>query len=234
VRGAAYRAFRVPTLNEYYRPFRVGTVNTLANPGLKKETLTGGELGTEITRGAVSFKATGFFNELEDAVGNVTLSSAPGAITRQRQNLDTVRVRGVELSGEWRVAPRLETRLSYQWSEAEVTAARAQPSLVGRTLAQAPEHKATASLNWDAPWQMRVRALARYTSEQFDDDENQLVLREATTADMQVERPFGVHVVVFAAVENIFDERVVTSRSVAGLLTYDAPRWARGGVRWTW
>ena len=234
VRGAAYRAFRVPTLNEYYRPFRVGTVNTLANPRLRKETLTGGELGTEITRGRVSFDMTGFVNELEDAVGNVTLSSAPGAITRQRQNLDTVRVRGVEVGGKWRLTSVLDARLSYQWSEAEVTAARAQPSLVGRTLAQAPEHKATASLAWDAPQRVRVRALARYTSEQFDDDENQLVLREATTVDLQAERSFGAHVVIFAMVENVFDERVVTSRSPTGLLTYDAPRWVRGGVRWTW
>ncbi|ATC63794.1 TonB-dependent receptor [Nibricoccus aquaticus] len=244
VRGAVYRAFRVPTLNEYYRPFRVGTVNTLANADLKRETLTGGEVGTEFTRGAWRLEATGFWNELEDAVGNVTLSTNPALTTRQRQNLDTVRVSGVELGAGWRVVEALELRAGYLWSDAEVTEARAQASLVGKRLAQAPEHKATASVDWRAPGGLNVRVAGRYTSEQFEDDENALVLREAVTVDLRVEKSWrvraregrraGLRLTVFAAVENVFDEDVVTSRSATGLLTYDAPRWVRGGVRVAW
>src|SRR4029079_9501389 len=41
LRASAYRGFRAPTLNELYRPFRVGNVETLANPDLRQETLTG-------------------------------------------------------------------------------------------------------------------------------------------------------------------------------------------------
>jgi outer membrane receptor protein involved in Fe transport len=242
VRGAVYRAFRVPTLNEYYRPFRVGTVNTLANAALRPETLTGGEIGAELTQGAVTLEATGFWNEIEDAVGNVTLSTTPGATTRQRQNLDTVRVRGAELSAGWRLGETVALRASYLWSDSEVTEARAQASLVGKRLAQAPEHKATASVTWSAPQQVKVRALVRYTGEQFEDDENRLVLGEAVTADVLVERAFGGRaggrggrtLMVFAAVENVFDAEVETSRSAAGLVSYDGPRWVRGGVRVAW
>jgi outer membrane receptor protein involved in Fe transport len=234
LRTAAYRAFRVPTLNEYYRPFRVGTVNTLANATLAVETLTGAELGGEFSAGPVRLEATGFVNELRDAVGNVTLSSTPSAITRQRQNLDEVRVSGVELSARWQALTVLELRASYLWNDTEVTAARAQPTLVGKRLAQVPVHKFTASALWNAPGGFRVSALLRGTSQQFDDDENRLSLRAATTVDFQVERALGERASGFVAVENAFNERVVTSRSTAGLFTYDAPRWVRGGVRWSW
>jgi outer membrane receptor protein involved in Fe transport len=241
VRGAVYRAFRVPTLNEYYRPFRVGMVNTLANAALRRETLTGGEVGAEFTRGAVTLEATGFWNELEDAVGNVTLSASPGATTRQRQNLDTVWVRGAELSAGWRVGDTVVLRASYLWSDSEVTEAQAQASLVGKRLAQAPEHKATASVTWRAPGGVELRGAGRYTGEQFEDDENGLVLREAVVADVSVEKTWalrgggaGARLTVFAACENVFDVEVETSRSAAGLGTYDAPRWVRGGVRVGW
>jgi hypothetical protein len=35
-------------------------------------------------------------------------------------------------------------------------------------------------------------------------------------------------------VENVFDAEVETSRSAAGLVSYDGPRWVRGGVRVAW
>jgi outer membrane receptor protein involved in Fe transport len=234
LRTAAYQAFRLPTLNEYYRPFRVGAENTLANAALEVETLAGAELGGEFTAGPVRLEATGFLNELRDAVGNVTLSSTPTLITRQRQNIDAIRVHGLELGARWQAHRSLEVRASYLWSEAEVTKARAQPSLVGKRLAQVPVHKFTLGATWAAPAGFAVRTLLRGTSQQFEDDENRLSLRAATTVDFQVERALGRGLSAFAAVDNAFNERVATSRSTAGLLTYDAPRWVRGGVRWLW
>ncbi len=244
VRGAVYRAFRVPTLNEYYRPFRVGTVNTLANARLRRETLTGGEVGAEFSRGVWRVEATGFVNELEDAVGNVTLSTTPGLTTRQRQNLDTVWVRGAEISASWRVGEAVELRVGYLWSEAEVTEARAQASLVGKRLAQAPENKAVASVDWRAPGDVEVRVAGRWVGEQFEDDENVLVLREAVTADVRVEKRWrvrarsevnaGAELAVFLVCENVFDAEVETGRSAAGLVSYDAQRWVSGGVRVAW
>ncbi len=233
-RTAVYQAFRLPTLNEYYRPFRVGTANTLANAALEVETLTGAELGGDYSAGPVRFEATGFLNELRDAVGNVTLSSTPTLITRQRQNIDAIRVHGLELGARWQAHRTLEVRANYLWSEAKVEEARAQPSLVGKRLAQVPLHKFTLGATWSAPGRLEVRTLLRGTSQQFEDDENRLSLRAATTVDFQVERAFGKGVSAFAAVDNAFNERVATSRSTAGLITYDAPRWVRGGVRWLW
>ena len=47
VRASAQEAFRVPTLNEFYRPFRQGTTVVEANPDLRTEHNTSGEIGME-------------------------------------------------------------------------------------------------------------------------------------------------------------------------------------------
>jgi outer membrane receptor protein involved in Fe transport len=231
VRGAAYQAFRVPTLNEYYRPFRVGTVNTLANASLREEILTGGEAGVDFTCGNLKVEATGFLNRLENAVGNITLNTAPSLTTRQRQNIDEVRIHGAELAADWNPRTTLGVRVSYLWSESDVIEAPMQPALVGKRLAQTPEHKITGSVSWRPSHEWDARISARYVSEQFDDDENQLPLREAISVDLRVQRRLGTAWVVFVSVDNLFAENVETSRSPAGLFTYDSPRWMRGGVR---
>ena len=45
VRGSAYKGFRAPTLNEFYRGFRVGNTQTNPNEALLPERLTGGDGG---------------------------------------------------------------------------------------------------------------------------------------------------------------------------------------------
>ena len=71
IRGAAYQAFRAPTLNELYRQFRVQNVVTLANPGLGPERLTGGEVGLDYSLHVGWLLAvTGFWNALQDPIAN--------------------------------------------------------------------------------------------------------------------------------------------------------------------
>ena len=45
VRGSAYKGFRAPTLNEFYRGFRVGNTQTNPNEALLPERLKGGDGG---------------------------------------------------------------------------------------------------------------------------------------------------------------------------------------------
>ena len=66
-------------------------------PLLDPETLTGVEGGVLTQFGRASVRATAFFNNLDGAIANVTLSQTPTQIMRQRQNSDTIRATGVEL-----------------------------------------------------------------------------------------------------------------------------------------
>lgn len=230
LRGVAYQAFRVPTLNEYYRPFRVGAVTTEANPALKREHLTGGELGFEFSRGTARLSGTVFANELRNAVGNVTQTPT----TRQRLNLDRVNVNGLELTAEWRPLPGLRLHADSLLSEARVRRAAVRPVLEGLRLAQTPKVTATTGIDWQAGRSWTVAANLRYLGRQFEDDENSLPLAPATTVDLGVKRSLGSHLELSVAIENLLDRRIETGRSTDGIVTLGQPRMARAGVRWKW
>ena len=50
-----------------------------------------------------SVRATAFFNNLDGAIANVTLTQTPTQIIRQRQNSDTIRATGVEFEVDARL-----------------------------------------------------------------------------------------------------------------------------------
>lgn len=233
-RAALYHAFRVPTLNEYHRPFRVGNVNTEANPALQREGVDGGEIGVDFTHQRIRLGITGFLNELSNAVANVTLSSTPALVSRQRRNLDAIRVRGIELSGEWNVLPTLTLRTDFLYNDSQVLKASAQPSLAGTRLAQVPRMTLTAGASWHpgAAWSFETRL--RHVGEQFEDDENTLRLAAFTVVDLQVQYRIRTDLAIYAAMENAFNRDIETGRSTSGLVTLDGPRRIRGGLRWSW
>jgi outer membrane receptor protein involved in Fe transport len=234
-RASVYQAFRVPTLNEYYRPFRVGPVTTNANPSLSPETLTGFETGLDLGRvdGLVGASLTAFVNEFEDAVTNVTL--VPGVL-RERRNLDHIRVQGIEASAHARPHASLRIEAAYLFTDARVKdpGSDAPASLDGKRLAQVPRHTVTTSAIWNAPAAFQFTARVRWFSAQYEDDENTLRLAPAATVDLGLSRRFGRRWEAFVAVENLFDVEVETGRTAAGVVSIGPPRWSRLGLRYDW
>ncbi len=134
--GSVYRAFRAPTLNELYRTFRVGNVVTLNNAALNAERLTGAEVGVNVAgwNGRLSARGTVFWSDIVDPVANVTLSTTPTLITREKQNLGRTRSRGVELDGTVRVSNAVQISAGYVYTAATVASYPGNPggiSLVG-------------------------------------------------------------------------------------------------------
>lgn len=152
---SAYRAFRAPTLNELYRGFRVGNVNTLANPDLTSERMTGFELGARLRNARLTL----FSMSVEDTIANVTLTTTPSLITRQRQNLGQTRSRGAELDGDWRAGRDVRLSASYLFVDARVVG--------GKRIPQVPRNQATAQASW-----RDFGVQTRWSSMQFDDDLN--------------------------------------------------------------
>jgi outer membrane receptor protein involved in Fe transport len=243
LRAAAQHAFRRPTLNELYRPFRVGNVITEANAALQTERVTSAELGADYTRDTVTFGAAVFWNELRDAVGNVTIARGPGTFPivgfvpaggtgRQRLNLDRLRVRGLELTAEWRPAPALSLNAAYLYNDATVQRSALAPALVGKRLAQVPRHSAAFGAEWrtgQLTLTPRVRAIGR----QFEDDENQLILGTVVVADLGASYTFR-RGELFLTIENLGDARIETGRSADGLVNTGTPRLALAGFRAAW
>jgi len=205
--AAAYRAFRAPTLNELIRGFRVGNVVTLANEDLGPERLSAIEAG--VRSGPI--RATLFSMTTTDTIANVTLSSTPTLITRQRQNFGSSRSRGLELDFEQSIGADWNLDAGWLSTDARLSSGKRSP--------QVPRHQATLQLRFK-----NAGAQLRWSAMQFDDDLNQFRLRGYFVADL-----FAARGRFFVAVENVFDRHIETAASP--VITLGQPRSARFGVR---
>ncbi len=236
VRGAAYRGWRLPTLNELYRPFRVGTDATAANALLSPERLDGIEGGVTFTPArTVSIAATYFYNRLKDAIANVTTLTPPqvlpGVTTyRIRQNLDAVRAHGFEIDASWRPGP-VGVQASWSHSNSRVEGAGVSAALDGLRPAQTPRDQVSGTLDWrrDA---LAASLTLRHVARQFDDDQNSRSLAPATTLDAYAALPISRAVVIEARGENVLDERVEAGTSGVGIVERATPRTLWIGLRY--
>jgi outer membrane receptor protein involved in Fe transport len=229
--ASGYRAFRAPTLNELYRAFRVGNVLTQANADLKAERLTGGEAGASVAGlgRRLNVRGTFFWSELTRPIANVTLSVTPALIIRQRQNLGRTRSRGLELEAEARVSDDIELSGGYLFADATVLEFPANTGLEGLLIPQVPRHQLTLQARYSNPRRLTAGLQARFVGKQFDDDRNDFELERYFTLDALVARRLTSGLEVFAAFENIFDERYSIGRTP--VRTIGPPITARFGLR---
>ncbi|HET9794520.1 MAG TPA: TonB-dependent receptor [Thermoanaerobaculia bacterium] len=230
--ASAYRAFRAPTLNELYRPFRLGNVQTLANADLSPETVTGAETGVrwQTGDGRVFARAALFWMDLHDAVGNVTLSTTPSLITRQRENIGRIRDRGAELAVDARLSPEWTAAAGYLLADSRVVAAPRNPSLVGNRVPQVPRDQATMEIRFSRPSLATIAVQGRWSGPQFDDDANAFPLGSFFTLDALVSKALPAGFEVFGAVENATNRRNEAGRTP--VVTLAPPRIFRAGIRW--
>jgi outer membrane receptor protein involved in Fe transport len=235
IRGAFYTGFRVPTLNELYRPFRVGNAITEANPALEPERLLGSEVGVDWQPIApLRLSATAFYNRLQDAVGNITLGVGPGVfdpggfipagvVLRQRQNVELVTALGLELKGSWQIVSPLRLQATYLFTDPTIEDA-SEESLTGKLLAQAPQHVATAGLEWSPTAKWFATTQLRYTGRQFEDDQNTTSLAPFVVVDAAIAYSFSDRALALLRVENLFDTEIETGKTTDGLVAIGAPR----------
>lgn len=226
LRAAAYRGWRLPTLNELYRPFRVGAEVTMANEALKPEHLWGGEVGIDWASRKTTLSVTLFANRLTDAIANVTL--APNL--NQRQNLDAIDSKGVEASAEQGIGP-LSLRATWAYTDADVDASGAAALLDGRRPAQIAKHGGSVSLRSKAEGPLGGFATLRYIGAQNEDDLGLLRLDDALTFDAGLSWRFANGISVEARGENLFDELVPTAISSSGIVERATPRTLWIGAR---
>jgi outer membrane receptor protein involved in Fe transport len=241
LRAAAYKTWRLPTLNEYYRPFRVVNDITEANPNLTPETLYGLEGGFDYEPlNTVKLSATYYRNWLRDGVGNVTIGFGPGffplggfvpegGVLRQRANVDESITDGIELDArlDWNTHWTLSA--SYLYARARITKFDAMPDLVGKRPVQAPRHSATVRAAYDGDdWDMNIEG--RYAGGQYDDDLNNRRLDAIFTINAGARYQLSERFTLTAQAENLFDAKVVSAVTADGLETLAQRRFWRVGL----
>ena len=229
--ASAAGGFRAPTLNELYRSFRVGNVLTTANADLKAEHSTSVEGGAALALGrAGTLRASYFWNDLRDAVANVTQAVTPTLITRQRENLGRLRSRGVDVAWESRIAQHWAVTTAYEFVNPTVIEFAPDPTLVGNWIPQVARHNASLTGTYTGS-KFTAQGTVRFQGRQFDDDRNTLPLGNYVVVDAFVSRTLGHGVEGFIAAENFTNRRYEVGRTP--VLTVGPPVLARVGLRWT-
>ncbi len=239
LRGAAYLGWRLPTLNELYRPFRVGADATAANELLAPERLKGAEIGIDFERGDFQFGATAFVNKLDNAIANVGLGVGPanfpgvgfvaaGGVYRQRQNLDAIDSKGIELGGSYAVRD-FTLRAGYAYVDAKVEASGSAAALNGLRPAQVPRYFANIGASYDGEV-LNANLNARYVGSQFEDDTNSRRLASAFTLDAGVGYRLGKKFRLELRGENLFDARVEAAIGNDGVIERATPRTIWAGI----
>jgi outer membrane receptor protein involved in Fe transport len=225
VRASAYRGFRAPTLNEFYRGFRAGNTQTNPNEALLPERLSGGDGGLLISRGIASARVTAYWNVLDDAITNITLSTTPQLITKQRANADKVRASGFEFEGDVRLPYAVTITVASGIMNSRFKGAT---SLRDNRVPQIPKYNAALGARYsDRGW--TGSAQLRVTGAQFEDDLNVFILRRATVLDVYAGRNLRRQVQAFVAIENVFDNEYDVGRTP--ILNTGLPRALRAGVQ---
>jgi outer membrane receptor protein involved in Fe transport len=233
--ASGYRAFRAPTLNELYRSFRQGNTLTYGNPALVAERLTGVEAGVRqsLLSDRLNLRATFFWNDITDAIVNVTLSTTPTLITRQKENVARTLSTGIDLDGEFRISNTLQIAGGYQFAHAVVssyTPNSLNPSLAGNWIPEVPHQQFTLQARYLNPKIINATVQGTFVGQQFDDDLNTLLLKKFFTVDLYLGRSLGHGLEVFAAAENMFNRRYYTALSPVPSL--GPPILARIGLRY--
>ena len=223
------RSYRTPTLNELYRGFRAGNVVTNPNPLLAPERLTGVEGGVLLGHGRASMRVTAFHNVLQNAISNITISTTPAQMTRERQNADELGSSGVEVEGDLRPHPRVTVSLFGAFTSAHYTNTPKQPAIQDNRVPQVPRYHVGAGIIADTPHVATFSVQARFVGDQYEDDLNTLVLENYAVVDGSATRPLARQVQLYLGVENLFDVEYDTGRT--NIRTIGWPLTVRAGIR---
>ena len=201
----------------------------------------GGEVGIDWLDGDRQASITLFANHLSNAIANVTLGQGPGtfpgvgfvaagATYSQRQNLDAIDSKGVEVSAEQRLGA-VTLRGTYAYTDAKVDASGPAARLDGRRPAQIAKHGGSMSLRSNGSGPVGGFATLRYIGKQNEDDLGLLVLGDALTLDAGLSWRLAGAISIEARGENLFDELVPAAISSAGIVERATPRTLWFGAR---
>lgn len=228
LRGAAYRAFRAPTLHDLYRTSASRTQQVLPNPFLGPETLLGGDVGTDLKAGGFTGQVNLFYNHVDGLVARTSLATTPILVVQPR-NLGTVRAQGVEVMGTVALAESVSLGFGYAFTDSVVTDNPSNPSIVGKQIPDVPRNAGSLSLGWVPAFGLALTVRGRAQSQRYGDDANLLEMDSHFVFDFFVSCPLTRALEVFVSGENLLDRQYVSDVTLGRRL--GPPQAFFGGLR---
>lgn len=235
LRGAYYRAFRAPTLDNLYRAASVPGYILYGNPALKPETLEGGEIGFDFTRGAARLQVTAYTNHIKDFLTYRYLAAdelpAGFDIGARLINAGSARSRGIEAELNWKPTPMLEATLGYTYADSIVLRNAEDPASVGVQQSGIPRHRISAAVDWTGPYGIKLSPRVRYLSRTNGDADAIYRTDAHFVADLAASVPIKKGLEAFVQIENLFDKRYIGTNDGFTAALYGKPFTAMGGFR---
>jgi iron complex outermembrane receptor protein len=173
LRGALSRAVRFPTVTELFQGSVSGTSIINNDPNLKPEKILAGELAAERDIPSGSLRISLFQDNLEDALTRQTNTTVSPTVTNV-QNVDKVRVRGVEASFNRRdvLISGLDLMGSVTYADSQILSNKKNPASVGKQMLRIPDWRATLAAMWHASDKLDLTLAARYSGRQYGELDN--------------------------------------------------------------
>ena len=138
---------------------------------------------------------------------------AAGGTFRKRENIDAVKVRGLEASANWSRGA-WSVRAGASWTHARIGPLRP---------AQTPNFAGTLSASWEQGGK-GAEVVLRRVGAQFEDDLNSRKLKAATAIDAFAAWPLTRRLQLVGRAENLFDRTVEASINGDGSVERATPR----------
>jgi outer membrane cobalamin receptor len=236
LRGAVYRAFRAPTLDNLYRGFSTTSGTFLPNSQLGPETLVGGEVGGDVKFGRFGAALTWFRNDVHNLIGSRNLADSelpPGFFFGSKNiNVGKVRSDGVEFGADYAFSKTVRANAAYTYTRSRVLENPQDPASVGKQTPNIPRNFAVAGLRWQPRRRWNAALQARWVDRTFGDSDNTLPQDSHFIADLHVAYQMTQLVQVFFSASNLFDRRYVGTNSGFEPQKLGPPLQVFLGMRW--
>jgi outer membrane receptor protein involved in Fe transport len=249
VRGAAYKSFRAPGLNNLYRSFSSTASITIANPELVPETLKGGEIGTDFRTRDIEVNATAWLYNVDNLIASFKVANAASAPPQAvaicgtalancpatvnfNTNGQNGRSYGVEIGARWHVAAPVTLDATYVRTRSYYTSSSVGDP-IGEQLGAVPANVVTAGLAWQTTPAWWNYAQLRWAGGMFLDVNHTIGQPAFTVFNLSTAYLISKELSLFASIVNLFNQHYAdnattsASSSILGL-----PRSLTAGLRW--
>ncbi|HVY08129.1 MAG TPA: TonB-dependent receptor [Burkholderiales bacterium] len=235
LRGAAYKAFRAPTLDNLYRAYAIPGGIFQPNAALTPERLTGGEAGFDIDYSRVHGQVTYYEDTIRDLITsrNLDPSELPAGFFFGTRNINAgkARTRGIEAEFSWQFAPAWSALFSYAYVDAKILENDADPATVGHTQGGIPRQQGSVGLGYEPGNGFKASTRVRSAQAYYADNAGTLPVGSHTVVDVYAAYAFSKRVEVFGQVQNLFDQTYIAQNSGNATPYLGQPFTAFAGVR---
>ncbi|GLQ50922.1 TonB-dependent receptor plug domain-containing protein [Dyella flava] len=250
LRGAYYRSFRAPTLDELYRTYADTTAGIYeGNPFLKPETLRGGEIGFDFEQPGVRSQVTLYDTYINNLITteNLPASASPAILgvtcgydaqtytyltCTRNINAASAHARGIETEVNWDLGSGFSTVFAYTYADSRYTSDPVDPTAVGARLEGVPRHNVSDSLSYAAPAGWRTSLDLRWVSASYGDAHpaDNLIQNAHFIVDASAAYPLTHRLQVYVQIQNLLN-RYYIANNFGGAPILGTPREILSGVR---